>query len=140
MNLRNLSAGLLLAMLAVVLYSCKGHHACEGHWEGGGNRRSPQYASLNVNEDGTFSLSILPSRPDTYIKFYTGAETDFYGKWQAISENEIKLSSSNRTERFSNGQYEDFNESTTFYLRQDGAFCRNTPDFSSPYFDLMKSK
>ena len=139
MKLRNLSVVLLLAVMTAVFYSCKGTHACEGDWEGGGNSRyNKQYARLSVKDDGTFDLRIFPVRPDVWIQIYTGEETSYSGEWKPLSENEIELISSRTKARLSNGTEHKIDVLNTFYLRKDGAFCKDNHDFSSQVLDLMK--
>lgn len=139
MNLRNLSVGLILAVLLVGLFSCKGEHACEGYWEGDGISRTHECYRLSVRDDGTFSLTIIPEAPDYKNPWYSGPQTNYIGKWETLSDGEIELTSRvRRTE--SSGNTKESVESETFYLRQDGAFCKHNPNFQYPDVDLMKTR
>ena len=138
MILRNLSVGLLLAILSFIVVSCGEKHACVGLWEGGGNSKTQKVYRLSIKDDGNFELTIIPERPDGYIQLYTGPQTHYNGTWKVLSDNEIELNSIKRTEYLHGSK--DYMESKTFYLRQDGAFCINSQDFLYPDVDLIKEE
>ncbi len=142
MNIKYLYLDLLWVILSILVISCGAKHECVGYWEGGGNSQTHKVYCLSVQDDGEFSLRILPERPEGYVQLYTGPETDYRGSWESISDNEIKLTSTQRTERYGSSdgfvQYKDFMEDENFYLRQDGAFCKDNQNFLYPDVDLMK--
>ena len=138
MILRNLSLGLLLMVLSFIVVSCGNKHACVGFWEGGGNSKTQKFYRLSINDDGGFNLTIIPERPDGLVRLYTGPQTQYIGSWKALSDNEIELNSIRRTEYLHGSK--SYDESESFYLRQDGAFCINNQDFLYPDVDLIKEE
>lgn len=137
MNTKNIYFGLLLTVISLIMVSCREKHACEGYWEGGGNSQTQKFYCLSIKDDGSFNLTIIPERPEGYVQLYIGPQTNYYGTWEAISDNEIELTSRRRDEKYSSGSNE-YMESETFYLRQDGALCKNNKNFLYPDVDLIK--
>lgn len=126
----------LIAVLVTILTSCT-KHSCTGAWNGRGYGKQVIY--LYVVEDGTFSLRILPKHPDTYISLYRGRETDYEGEWKSQSDDDIILVCKRKKERYSDYSEPVFSTSSdVFYLRKDGAFCKESPNYSFPIYDLIK--
>lgn len=129
---------LIVALMTLLTTSCS-KHSCVGRWAGKGC--GTQVVYLTIADNGNFTLRILPNPPVGYIQLYQGPETDYEGKWEPRSDDDILLVCKTKAKRYTDYSTKEVSESSdVFYFRKDGAFCKESPYYPSPTYDLMKQE
>lgn len=128
---------LLLICLSFLVASCSQPHPCTGVWEGGRNG-SVEDIMVTISKDGKFKLFSWPKGRDLLGSAACEC-SEYSGIWTPLSESEIELSSNIGIYR-KNYEATDVKTSAKFYLRQDGALCVGSPDFSDAVYSLTKQK
>lgn len=135
---KNIFKYLFILCIAFLSVSCS-KNPFIGTWQGS-HVRSSEYVVLGIEKNGNFRLYTFPSMPEQYWKLCTEGFTKYEGTWELTSDNEIELNCTRYTERPLGGKVKDFTVGDTYYLRLDGALCKNYKDFASPFYNLIKDE